>query len=458
MYRGSHLHARPALLASMLAVIALAAWVLLAGKAEPPQLSAASEAALRRSAGYPQLVSVEPLPAMESAMCQWVPASARTTLLAGLQEGSRPKTAAPSASADTRTPTEIDRAPLRAIRDTYPGYSAVAVNTTSDEVFLQDENLFGVKVFNRLDNTPPKASFTEPKRVLSGPKTTMEYNCSLYVDPHSGDIYSLSNDTVDTLAVFPHDAKGNVAPMRALATPQSTFGLAVDEEHQELFMSVQQTSSVVVYRKMATGKEAPLRQLFGEHTQLADPHGIVVDPKNDLLFVNNAGNTHSWDSAGKPIPASGRFSPPSITVYRLKASGDTAPLRVIQGPKTQLNWAAGMYLDQDHEELYVANDGADSVLVFRESDGGDAAPVRVLKGSKTGLKNPTAVFVDGKNDELWIANFGNHTARVYQRTANGDVAPLRTIRSAPATQPAIVFANPAAVGYDSKRDEILVPN
>ena len=161
---------------------------------------------------------------------------------------------------------------------------------------------------------------------------------------------------------------------------------------------------------------------------------------------------------GLPGGKGGKFDPPSITVFSLKASGDTAPLQVIEGPQTQLDWPAGLYLDQDAGELFVANDIGDSILVFRETDDGDAKPVRILKGPKTGLKNPTGVYGDSKNHELVAANMGNHSATVYPLTASGDVAPLRTIRGAPAGKVALAIGNPGAVGYDSKRDEILVPN
>ena len=87
---------------------------------------------------------------------------------------------------------------------------------------MQDENLFGVKVFNRLDNTPANASFTEPKRVLGGLETKLEFNCGLYIDPVSGDMYSVNNDTVDTMVVFPRNAQGNMHPMRELHTPHRT--------------------------------------------------------------------------------------------------------------------------------------------------------------------------------------------------------------------------------------------
>ena len=83
---------------------------------------------------------------------------------------------------------------------------------------------------------------------------------------------------------------------------------------------------------------------------------------------------------------------------------------------------------------------------------------RMIRGPGTGIKNPTGIFLDLKNDELWVSNMGNHSATVYPRTANGDAAPLRTIRSAPAGKLAMAIGNPGAVGYDTKRDEILVPN
>jgi hypothetical protein len=68
------------------------------------------------------------------------------------------------------------------------------------------------------------------------------------------------------------------------------------------------------------------------------------------------------------------------------------------------------------------------------------------------------VYLDLVNDELWVANFGNHTATVYARDAEGDTPPLRAIRSAPADAPTPMIGNPHPVAYDTKRDEILVPN
>jgi DNA-binding beta-propeller fold protein YncE len=216
---------------------------------------------------------------------------------------------------------------------------------------------------------------------------------------------------------------------------------------------VQHPPEVVVYRKMATEDEEPIRRLQGPRTQLEDAHGIAIDTKNNWMFVVNHGN-----ASDPGVPGGGSYEPPSITVYPLKADGDVPPIRIIEGSNTQLDWPGAMALDQERGELYVANDMGHSILVFSATAQGNAAPIRVIRGSLTGIKNPTGIFLDMKNNEIWVSNMGNHSATVYPRTAQGNVAPLRMIRSAPANKQAQMIGNPGAAGYDSKREEILVPN
>ncbi len=439
-----------------LGLAGVAAWVLFAGPAQHPLSETFTRHGSLRPTGYPQLVSITPLPApdgeTDGAMCQLVPVRANAGLMAALLQ-QRPATgsSAPSSS-EAKAGVDADRSPVRILRDTYPTFSAAIVDPDRNEILAQDENLANIMVFDRMDNTPPSASFTEPKRMIGGPKTTLEFECGIYVDPKTGDIYTVANDTGNRLAIFSHEAKGNVAPDRVLKTPHGTYGIAVDEAKQEMYLSLQ-GGSVVVYNKMAKGDDKPIRTLEGPRTKLGGVHGIAIDTKRKLMFLANHGNFHA-----KGPNTGGRIEPSSITVYPLDASGDTPPLRVLQGPKTQLNWPALIYADADHGELYIANDGDDSVLVFQETDDGDAAPTRVIKGPKANLREPSSVFVDTKNDELVVANMGNHSTNVYRRTANGNVAPLRIIRSAPAGKIALAIVNPGAVAYDSKRDELLVPN
>ena len=133
-------------------------------------------------------------------------------------------------------------------------------------------------------------------------------------------------------------------------------------------------------------------------------------------------------------------------------------MQVIQGPKTQMDWPTGVAIDPERNELYIANDGGNSILVFDANASGDAAPLRVIKGPRSLVSNPTGIYLDQQNHELWVASFGNHTANVYSPDANGDVPPIRTIRSAPPSQPVPGLGNPHPIAYDTKREQVLVPN
>ena len=418
-----------------------------------------------------RLVSYDRLPAGAMEECDYQPVAAQFAPLAGkiplraalLQE----RVAAASGLAQ--------RKPERMIRDPYAAYSAVAVDNTHNEVVLTDENLFNILAYDRQANTRP-TSVTDPKRIIGGLNTKIEFQCGLYIDPANGDIYAVNNDTIDTLVIFSRQAIGNVAPDRELHTPHGTFGIAVDEEARELFLTVQHDNAIVVFNKTAKGTEAPIRVIQGDDTGLADPHGMALDPKNKLLYVTNHGSVHEvrppvagekkrrvnlpgWPlTRDDAVPGSGKMLPPSITVYATDAKGDARPVRTIQGPKTQMDWPTGIAVDYERNEIFVANDGGNSMLVFDASAGGDVAPLRVFKGPKSLISNPTGVYLDKKNNELWVSNFGNHTAAVYSPTAQGDAAPLRVIRSAPPSQPVPGMGNPHPIAYDTKREEILVPN
>jgi 6-phosphogluconolactonase (cycloisomerase 2 family) len=344
---------------------------------------------------------------------------------------------------------------LRTIRDLDPTYSSISLDLKNNEIILQDNNLWSYRVFNRTDNTPPAARFTEPKRIVSGDKTEIQFNNGLYVDPKNGDIYSVESDVGDKMVVFPHDASGNISPKRQLHTMHRVYNIAVDEPKAELFVTVEFPPEVDVYRKEASGEELPLRRLFGPNTGLNSVHGIAIDEKNQLLYVNTWGHYSDFTK-----PGTGKYEDPAIKVYPLYASGDMKPLRVIQGDKTQLDWPGAMKLNPENGDMYVANDIGQSVLVFSNvsTANGNIAPVRTIKGSKTKLSYPTGVALDLTNREVWVSNMGAASATVYPLMADGDVAPSRIVRSAPDGKKALNFGRTTALAYDSKREELLVPN
>src|SRR5262245_35889359 len=321
---------------------------------------------------------------------------------------------------------------------------------------VSDENLFRVMQYDTHDNTPPNARLTEPKRIISGTNTKAEMICGVYIDPKTKEIYALNGDTQNWMPVFSTDARGNVAPNRALNVPGHPFQMAADEEKQLLYMTIQSDNKIVVYRKHAVDAEKPIRVIEGNDTHLEDPHGLALDLKNKLIFVSNFGNVDMRASGG--TGRFGKFEPPSITVYPMEGSGNIKPLRTIEGPKTLLNWPAHMVYSEERQELFVANDADNSIVVFRGSDQGDVAPIRMIKGPKTGIKSPPGLALDAKLGELYVANMGVPAITVFPLTANGDVPPARTIRGGPANAVGLMIGNPGAVGYDTKREQILVPN
>ena len=432
--------------------------------------------ATTRIIGKDHLVSSTPLPEETGEMCP----------MPDMDTSYQARGGAAPAQAGTSYPT-----PVRVVRDRYPSFSSIAVDLARDQIVVTDENLFQVLFYDRTENNRSNQVAT-PKRIIGAPwdrslmkheetKTKIEFQCGLYVDQRNGDVYAVNNDTQDHLVVFSNEQVGNVAPSRDIHTPHGTFGITVDETAQEVFLTVQHDSAIVVYRKGASGEDAPLRMLQGDRTRLADPHGIALDAKRGVMFVTNHGSTHasSVDSADYlsarekeersklvnwpldrdfAVPGSGRTLPPAITVYAKNASGGAAPVRVIQGPRTGLNWPTGIAVDAERGDVYVTNDTTDSILVFDAEASGDVAPKRVLKGQKTGLKNPTGLALDLQHNELWVANFGDHTATAYRLNAQGDTAPLRTVRAAADGVPSLMIGNPGAVAFDTKREEILAPN
>ncbi|HVZ21281.1 MAG TPA: hypothetical protein VG871_09485, partial [Vicinamibacterales bacterium] len=228
------------------------------------------------------------------------------------------------------------------------------------------------------------------------------------------------------------------------------------------------------FNRTAQKFDAPLRSVKGPHTGMADPHGIAYDATHNEYIVANHGNYRpselitsytAYDSAvsrqeksGNAFDenARGRFLGSSLTIYDGDAKGDATPLRTISGPLTQLDWPMGVAVDEKNGEIIVANNGNNAVLVFKRTANGNAQPIRVIRGAATGINGPMGVSLAG--DEIYVANFDAHTALVFPRTAAGNVAPRRIIRNAPADKPTSGFGNPYAVAYDTKRQEILVPN
>jgi DNA-binding beta-propeller fold protein YncE len=139
----------------------------------------------------------------------------------------------------------------------------------------------------------------------------------------------------------------------------------------------------------------------------------------------------------------------SITVFPRNATGDP-PSRIIAGAATGLSRPKGIAVDPVNNEIFVANLQANSITVYGLGANGNVAPLRTISGAATNLNSPYGVVVDPVNNEVYVVNgtvSGNVT--VYPRTANGNVAPSRTFFG---------FNAPADIALDLANNEIAVAN
>ena len=388
--------------------------------------------------------------------------------------------------ASDRTTIPINRKPVRVIGDDpYSNFTGVAVDEQRGQVFLSnDSDAKGSSIETYNVDFPPSQSdrITEPTRMITGRNSQLGDICSITVSPEFNELFKVNGDGNGDIGVYPIDANGDVKPIRSVPTSHGAWGVFMERKFDEIYLTIEHVNRIEVYPRTAQLTDTFSRFIQGPETQLADPHGIYVNVDRNEIYVVNHGHWHytapgdvylqegsippelvgkrkSYSDTIRPLlPSTGKFLPPSITVYSRTANGDVKPLRVIQGPKVGLDIPLGISYDTVSNQIVVPNAGDESILFFDVNANGDVAPVRVLKGAKTALSGPSSVAIDGKRNEIWVANWNNHTATVYPRTAMGDMAPLRVIRAAPKGTLAPGFGRPGTVAFDPKRKEILVPN
>lgn len=133
-------------------------------------------------------------------------------------------------------------------------------------------------------------------------------------------------------------------------------------------------------------------------------HGIGYDDIHDEIVVPQA------------------FSQAVLT-FRGGATGEEAPIRIIQGSRTQLKAPDRMAIDPVNNEIYIVEQGY--ILVFAREANGNVAPIRRLEGPDTGIAGFSFVAVDPIHNVL--IHGGGGKIRIFDRTANGNAKPIRII-------------------------------
>jgi hypothetical protein len=164
---------------------------------------------------------------------------------------------------------------------------------------------------------------------------------------------------------------------------------------------------IAIFARLANGNTGPVRVIEGGHTRLArTSHAISFDERNDEIVVPN------------PFAE-------AVLFFSGNASGDAAPIRAIQGPKTLLEDNDELTLDSVHGEVIVPTRQA--ILVFSRLANGDVAPLRIIAGPKTRINRARGIAVDPVHNIIAVGNRDPQGILIFNRTAQGDVAPLRII-------------------------------
>jgi hypothetical protein len=155
-----------------------------------------------------------------------------------------------------------------------------------------------------------------------------------------------------------------------------------------------------------------MRVIEGQGTHLSRTmHGIAYDAMHDEIIV--------------PVHLAG-----AVLVFRGAAKDEEGPVRIIQGPRTQILRPETVTVDVPHGEIVVGEDGGKDILVFPRDAQGDTPPLRVIRGPRTGLDEVRGVAVDPARDLIVVSSYsrqGTTGVFIFNRTDNGDVAPKAII-------------------------------
>src|SRR5437870_13524517 len=104
-----------------------------------------------------------------------------------------------------------------------------------------------------------------------------------------------------------------------------------DELHDEFLVVNPFADAILTFRGGIAGQESPARIIQGPHARIGG-NRLDVDPVHNEIFVPD-GN--------------------KIRVYPREANGDVSPIRVIEGPNTQLTRAESLSVDPVNDILVV---------------------------------------------------------------------------------------------------------
>src|SRR5437588_6416624 len=187
------------------------------------------------------------------------------------------------------------------------------------------------------------------------------------------------------------DLSGDIPPVRMVVDPYPSFnGVAVDTINDLLMMSDTNRKSLIVYDRTAgsptsTAPVSPRQQIMGPETGIGFVAGVAMDPGHRELFtVNN-------DVEDR------------LVVFGYDARGNVKPKRLLYVPHQ--SW--GIAFAKKRDEIALSVQTPNMYVVFRREAQKFNAPVRSVRGAKTQMADPHGIYFDETHNEVVVANHGN---------------------------------------------------
>src|SRR5215471_3402195 len=76
-----------------------------------------------------------------------------------------------------------DLKPLRTVKDPFPVFTDIAVDPESNIALVSDESLFSLRTYDRNNPDAPLNAVSDPRTVISGPKSEVDFVCGVAIDP-----------------------------------------------------------------------------------------------------------------------------------------------------------------------------------------------------------------------------------------------------------------------------------
>ena len=253
-----------------------------------------------------------------------------------------------------------------------------------------------------------------PKRLLAGQDTKLSRTMHDIRYDQVHDEFIVTNPFAEAILVFAGNANGNQAPLRIIQGPKTMMTGAdrveVDPIHDEIFIPA--AGQVLVFPRTANGDVAPIRVLKGPDTKLrTGSASAAVDPVHNLLVVGTGGTARRGPNALG-----------SILIFNRTDDGNTKPLRMIKGPKSQIIRINQMAVYPPRKFVVATQPGEGDEMepegvyvgVWSLDDNGDVPPLwRINAGAKSAMKKARGVAIDPKNKELILADMRLNAVLTY---------------------------------------------